>query len=59
MAAKTAPSKRKADAAVATSTSIDNQIDAFLASGGEIQKIPNGKSGQDYGAPRPGRPAAK
>lgn len=57
MSAKTTTSKRKADAAIATSTSIDSQIATFLASGGEIQKIPNGKSGQVYGAPRPGKPA--
>lgn len=57
MSAKTTTSKRKADAAVATSSSIDSQIETFLASGGEIQKIPNGKSGQVYGAPRPGKPA--
>ncbi|MEJ6656043.1 MAG: hypothetical protein QNL70_08555 [Pseudomonas sp.] len=48
---KTAPAKRKADAAVATSASINDQISAFLASGGEIQSIPNGTSGQTYGKP--------
>lgn len=58
-APKTTTSKRKADAAVATSKSIDNQIEAFLSSGGEIQKIPNGKSGQTYSSPRAGKPAAK
>lgn len=50
-AAKTQPAKRKAEAAVATSESIDNQIAAFLASGGEIQSIPSGTSGQTYGKP--------
>ncbi|MEH6567345.1 MAG: hypothetical protein V7756_18615 [Halopseudomonas sp.] len=58
-APKTTAGKRKADAAVATSQSIDNQIEAFLSSGGEIQKIPNGKSGQTYSSPRAGKPAAK
>ncbi|CEA01805.1 hypothetical protein BN1049_00543 [Pseudomonas saudimassiliensis] len=50
-APKTQPAKRKAEAAVATSESIDNQIAAFLASGGEIQSIPSGTSGQTYGKP--------
>jgi len=58
-APKTTAAKRKADAAVATSKSIDNQIEAFLSSGGEIQQIPNGKSGQTYSSPRAGKPAAK
>lgn len=57
-APKRAPAKRKADPAVATSDSINSQISAFLASGGEIQRIPNGTSGQTYGGPRAGRPAA-
>ncbi|WP_150303439.1 hypothetical protein [Pseudomonas saliphila] len=58
MAVKTTTTtKRKAAAASATSNSIDSQIETFLASGGEIQEIPNGKSGQVYGAPRPGKPA--
>lgn len=54
-----APAKRKADPASATSESIDNQIAAFLASGGEIQAIPTGTSGQTYGSPRAAKPAAK
>ena len=58
-APKTTAAKRKADAAVATSKSIDNQIEAFLSSGGEIQKTPNGKRGQTYSSPRAGKPAAK
>jgi hypothetical protein len=34
------------------------QTEAFLAKGGEIQKIPNGVSGQvAFGAPRPATPA--
>lgn len=55
---KRAPARRKAAPAVATSESIDNQIATFLASGGEIERIPNGKSGQTYGGPRAGKPAA-
>ena len=52
MSSKSA-AKRKADAAVATHSSINDQISAFLKSGGEIQHIPNGVSGQTYGAARP------
>ena len=53
-----AAAKRKPEPAVATSESIDDQIQAFLASGGKIQSIPTGTSGQTYGGPR-GRTAAK
>lgn len=53
-----AAAKRKPAPAAATSESIDNQIAAFLASGGEIQNIPTGTSGQTYGGPRAGRAAA-
>lgn len=53
-----AAAKRKPAPAAATSESIDNQIAAFLASGGEIQSIPTGTSGQTYGSPR-GRTAVK
>jgi len=36
-----------------TSESIASQVDAFLKSGGEIQKIETGVSGQkDYSGPR-------
>ena len=54
-----AAAKRKPDPAVATSESINDQISAFLASGGQIQKIPTGTSGQTYGSPRASRTAAK
>lgn len=47
-----AAAKRKADPAIATSESINDQVAAFLASGGEIQAIPTGTSGQTYGSPR-------
>ncbi len=54
-----APAKRKPPAAAATSESIDNQIATFLASGGEIQAIPTGTSGQTYGSPRGSKAAVK
>lgn len=53
-----AAAKRKPEPAVATSESIDDQIQAFLAAGGKIQRIPTGTSGQTYGGPR-GRTAVK
>ncbi|WP_185266223.1 hypothetical protein [Halopseudomonas xiamenensis] len=56
---KTAPAKRKAEPAVATSASIDDQVAAFLASGGKIQSIPSGTSGQTYGSPRAAKPVSK
>lgn len=54
-----AAAKRKPEPAAATSESINNQVAAFLASGGEIQSIPTGTSGQTYGSPRAAKPAAK
>ncbi len=54
-----AAARRKPAPAAATSESIDNQIATFLASGGEIQSIPTGTSGQTYGSPRASKPAAK
>lgn len=54
-----AAAKRKPEPAAATSESINNQIATFLASGGEIQSIPTGTSGQTYGGPRASKPAAK
>lgn len=51
MSAKTTASKRKNDAAIATHQSIQDQIDAFLNAGGEIQNIPNGVSGQTWANP--------
>jgi len=57
MSTRTSPAKRKTDAAVTSSNAITQQIDSFLASGGEIQKIPNGVSGQTWPAPRPTRGA--
>ena len=54
-----APAKRKPDPAIATSESIDDQIAAFLASGGQIQKIPTGTSGQTYGSPRASKSTGK
>ncbi|WP_447747543.1 hypothetical protein [Pseudomonas nicosulfuronedens] len=41
----------KAPAATATSEALDAQIAAFLNSGGEIQQIAKGVTGQNYGAP--------
>ena len=54
-----AAAKRKPEPAAATSESINSQIAAFLASGGKIQSIPTGTSGQTYGGPRASKPAAK
>src|SRR5690554_8204855 len=53
-----AAARSKPEPAVTTSASIDAQVAAFLASGGEIQTIPAGTSGQTYGGPR-ARAAAK
>lgn len=39
-------SKRKQPTALETSESIEEQVKAFLASGGEIQQVPKGVSGQ-------------
>lgn len=48
MAAKprTAPAKKKQPAVNITSKAIEEQTKAFLASGGEIEKINSGVSGQ-------------
>lgn len=54
-----AAAKRKPEPAATTSESINSQIAAFLASGGKIQSIPTGTSGQTYGSPRAAKPAAK
>jgi hypothetical protein len=50
MRVKASNSKPKPAPAVETSASIDSQIAAFLSSGGEIQQIAKGVSGQVYGA---------
>ncbi|MFA5678146.1 MAG: hypothetical protein WC953_07015 [Pseudomonas sp.] len=54
-----AAAKRKPEPAAATSESINDQVTAFLASGGEIQSIPTGTSGQTYGSPRAAKPVVK
>jgi hypothetical protein len=41
-----AAGKKKQPAAVETSSSIENQVQAFLKSGGKIEKINSGVSGQ-------------
>jgi hypothetical protein len=43
---KTAPAKKKQPAASETSQSIEDQTRAFLESGGQIEKINSGVSGQ-------------
>ncbi|TBU88333.1 hypothetical protein DNK34_13080 [Pseudomonas dryadis] len=50
MRVKASNSKAKPAPAVETSASIDAQVAAFLKSGGEIQQIAKGVSGQTYGA---------
>lgn len=52
MSAKTTTSKAKAAAAVETRESLDNQVEAFLKSGGEIQQIARGVSGQVWTSSR-------
>jgi len=47
----TAAAKKKAAAAVETSLSIEEQTAAFLQSGGKIQTIASGVSGQKSMAP--------
>ncbi len=42
----TSAAKRKQPNALETSESIEAQVQAFLASGGEIQQVPKGVSGQ-------------
>ncbi len=49
MRVKASNSKAKPAPAVETSESINNQIAAFLKSGGEIQQIAKGVSGQTFG----------
>ncbi|WP_323847013.1 hypothetical protein [Microbulbifer magnicolonia] len=39
-------SKKKQPTAVETRQSIEEQVQAFLANGGEIQQVPKGVSGQ-------------
>lgn len=53
MATKTTTTaKRKPAPATETSSSLAAQIAAFEKSGGEIQRIPNGVSGQTHGPSR-------
>lgn len=49
MRVKASTSKAKPAPAVETSESINDQIAAFLKSGGEIQQIAKGVSGQTFG----------
>ena len=49
MRVKASASKAKPATAVETSYSINAQIAAFLKSGGEIQQIDKGVSGQTFG----------
>ena len=49
MRVKASASKSKPAPAVETSDSINAQIEAFLKSGGEIQQINKGVSGQTFG----------
>ena len=51
MRVKASNSKAKPAPAVETSESINSQIAAFLKSGGEIQQIAKGVSGQTFGRP--------
>lgn len=43
---KASPKKKKQPAATETSNSINEQINAFLEAGGQIEKINSGVSGQ-------------
>ena len=52
MATKTTSAKRKPEPASETSQSLAAQMAAFLKAGGEVQKIPNGVSGQTQGPSR-------
>jgi len=52
MRVKASTSKAKAPAAVETRESLGNQVDAFLKSGGEIQEIARGVSGQVWTSSR-------
>ncbi|MGV8843654.1 MAG: hypothetical protein ACOH2I_10565 [Pseudomonas sp.] len=49
MRVKASAMKKKPAAAVETHSSINEQVAAFLKSGGEIQEIPKGVSGQVFG----------
>ncbi|MFK7829831.1 MAG: hypothetical protein AB8B57_08645 [Congregibacter sp.] len=40
------PGKKKQPAAVETSTSLENKVQAFLKAGGQIEQIKSGISGQ-------------
>ena len=51
MSAKKSTQQPKPQAAVATSESLEAQVAAFLNSGGEIQQIAKGVSGQSWSAP--------
>ena len=42
-----APAKKKQPAATETSSSIDDQVKSFLASGGSIEQVKSGVSGQE------------
>ncbi|MBF7731229.1 hypothetical protein [Pseudomonas sp. N040] len=52
MSAKTTTSKAKAAAAVETRESLESQVAAFLKSGGEIQQVARGVSGQVWTSSR-------
>ena len=52
MSAKKTIQQPKPAAAVASRESIEAQVSAFLKSGGEIQQIAKGVSGQTYGGTR-------
>jgi hypothetical protein len=53
----TTPGKKKQPAAVETSASLESKVKAFLESGGEIEQVKSGVSGQPgMGSPKP-RPA--
>ena len=52
MSAKTTSSKAKPAAAVETRESLDNQVEAFLKSGGEIKQSARGVSGQVWTSSR-------
>ncbi|MDX5373131.1 MAG: hypothetical protein LPK18_11920 [Pseudomonadaceae bacterium] len=51
MSAKKSSQQSKPQPAVATSESLEAQIAAFLKSGGEIQQIAKGVSGQNWSTP--------
>jgi hypothetical protein len=52
MAARRSNTKAKAAAAVETRESLENQVNAFLKSGGEIEQIARGVSGQVWTSSR-------